>query len=120
MAFNSLCIKIRICLASMMLINFAGNPNKRRSTTRGCIYLGGILTIVSRSSVDVEYRALAFVIVELRWCTFICRDLKLPISQNLVVSCDNKLTIFMDSNLVIRQKSKHIDTNYHFIRELVG
>ena len=36
------------------------------------------------------------------------------------VYCDNNLANALSKNHVFHQKSKHIDTRYHFIRELVN
>ena len=36
------------------------------------------------------------------------------------ILCDNKSTIALSKNHVFHKRSKHIDTRYHFIRELVN
>jgi hypothetical protein len=36
------------------------------------------------------------------------------------VFCDNNSTIMLSKNHVFHKKTKHIDTRYHFIRELVN
>ena len=36
------------------------------------------------------------------------------------IYCDNKSTIALSKNYVIHKRTKHIDTRYHFIRELVN
>src|SRR3954471_14002977 len=55
--------------------DWAGCPNTRRSTSCYCVYLGSSLIswsskrkpIVSRSSVEAEYRAVANVVAECTW-----------------------------------------------------
>jgi hypothetical protein len=36
------------------------------------------------------------------------------------IYCDNKSTIALSKNHIFHKRSKHIDTRYHFIRELVN
>jgi hypothetical protein len=36
------------------------------------------------------------------------------------IFCDNKSSIMLSKNHVFHKKTKHIDTTYHFIRELVN
>ena len=55
--------------------DWAGDPTDRRSTTGYCFFLGTLLiswrnkkqTVVSRSSTEVEYRALVDATFELLW-----------------------------------------------------
>lgn len=76
---------------------------------------------VSRSStIEAEYRALASLATEIRRTTFICKDLCFPIHHIPQLFCDNKSTIFISKNSVIKQKSKHIETYIHFIRDLIS
>jgi hypothetical protein len=40
--------------------------------------------------------------------------------EEATVFCDNNSTIILSKNHVFHKKTKHIDTRYHFIRELVN
>lgn len=73
--------------------DWAGYPNSRRSTSRYCVYLGDYLVswsskqqiTVSRSSADVEYRAVAHVVAE---CCCLCQllaELHHPLRSATVV-----------------------------------
>ena len=39
--------------------------------------------------------------------------------EPILIFCDNNSAISLSKNSVFHQKSKHIDTRFHFIRELV-
>ena len=52
------------------------------------------------------------------WFTYLLRDLHVY-SAPLTLFCDNKSDIFLSQNLVAHKRTKHIDIDYHFVRELV-
>ncbi|RVW54372.1 Retrovirus-related Pol polyprotein from transposon RE1 [Vitis vinifera] len=105
----------------------AGCPDTPCSTSGYSIYLGNNLVswsvkkqpTVSRSSCEFEYRALATTAAELLWLTHLLHDLKVPISPKPILLCDNKSAIFLSSNPVSHKRAKHLDLDYHFLRELV-
>ena len=87
---------------------WAGCPDTHRSTSGYSIYLGNNIVswsakkqpIVSRSCCESEYRALATTAAELLWVMHLLHDLKVPISQQPLLLCDNKSAIFLCSNPV--------------------
>uniref|UniRef100_A0A2N9E2R4 Integrase catalytic domain-containing protein n=1 Tax=Fagus sylvatica TaxID=28930 RepID=A0A2N9E2R4_FAGSY len=107
--------------------DWAGNPVDRRSTTGFLIFLGNNLLTwaskkqptVSRSSTEVEYRALAVGAAELAWIRMLLRDLRIFISHALVLWCDNTSAISLASNPVFHARTKHVEIDYHFVREKV-
>jgi len=107
--------------------DWAGCPDTRRSTSGYSIYLGNNLVswsakkqpIVSRSSCESEYRALALTAAELLWLTHLLCDLKVSLPQWPLLLCDNKSAIFLSSNPVSHKRAKHVELDYHFLRELV-
>ncbi|CAM8931172.1 unnamed protein product [Rhodiola kirilowii] len=107
--------------------DWAGCPDTRRSTSGYSIYLGHNLVswsakkqpTVSRSSCESEYRALAATAAEVLWIMHLLRDLKVSIPQTPLLLCDNKSAIFLSSNPVSHKRSKHVELDYHFLRELV-
>lgn len=76
--------------------------------------------IMSRSSYEAEYKTLTTLATEIRWTTYICKDLHHPIYHVPKIYYDNNSTIFMACNLVIKQRFEHIETNINFIRELIS
>ena len=91
------------------------------------IYLGGNLVswsakkqpTVSHSSCESEYCALALTAAELLWLMHLLDDLKVSIPQRPLLLCDNKSAIFLSSNSVSHKRAKHVELDYHFLRELV-
>lgn len=74
-------------------------------------------TTIERSSVEVEYRALTATILELLRITYMLRDFKIKVSEPIALYCDNLSTIHKVENRVHHQRTKHVDIDYHFIRD---
>jgi hypothetical protein len=68
---------------------------------------------------DVANLALAFTAAEVLWLTHLLHDLQVPMINKPLLLCDNKSAIFLGSNPVSHKRAKHIDIDYHFLRELV-
>lgn len=73
----------------------------------------------SHSSCESEYHTIANTTVELIWITHLLHDLNTFPSNCPILLCDNLSAIFLSQNLVDRG-AKHIDIDYHFVRELVS
>ncbi|XP_068666624.1 uncharacterized mitochondrial protein AtMg00810-like [Aristolochia californica] len=105
----------------------ANCPDTRHSTSGYSIYLGDNLVswsakkqpTVSRSSCEFEYRALALTTAELLWLTYLLRVLKVSIPKRPFLLCDNKIALFLSSNLVVHKRAKHVELDIYFMRELV-
>jgi hypothetical protein len=47
-------------------------------------------------------------------------DLMQEQQEPMTIFCDNNSSIMLSNNHVFQKKTKHIDTRYYFIRELVN
>ncbi|KAJ9544883.1 hypothetical protein OSB04_024590 [Centaurea solstitialis] len=107
---------------------WAGCPNTRRSTSGFCVYLGDNLVswsskrqhVVSRSSAEAEYRGIANVGIEAAWLRNLLLELSCPLSRATVVFCDNVSAMYLASNPVQHQRTKHVEIDLHFVRERVA
>ncbi|KAJ9565992.1 hypothetical protein OSB04_001958 [Centaurea solstitialis] len=108
--------------------DWAGCPNTRRSTSGFCVYLGDNLVswsskrqhVVSRSSAEAEYRGIANVVAETAWLRNLLLELCCPLSRAIVVFCDNVSVMYLASNPVQHQRTKHVEIDLHFVRERVA
>jgi hypothetical protein len=74
---------------------------------------------VSRSSTESEYRALATASAEVCWLRTLLKDLGIFLSQPPILWCDNVFALAIASNPVFHARTKHIEVDFHFIRERV-
>lgn len=73
----------------------------------------------ARSSTEAEYRAVASTAAELLWLKNLFTELKLSISTQPVIYCDNLAATYVSANPVFHSKMKHLALDYHFVRENV-
>uniref|UniRef100_A0A2N9HHW9 Integrase catalytic domain-containing protein n=1 Tax=Fagus sylvatica TaxID=28930 RepID=A0A2N9HHW9_FAGSY len=107
--------------------DWAGDPDDRRSTSGLLVYLGSNpitwsakkQATVSRSSTESEYRALASASAEVCWLRTLLKDLGIFLSQPPILWCDNVSALAIASNPVFHARTKHIEVDFHFIRERV-
>ncbi|GMJ12479.1 hypothetical protein HRI_004917100 [Hibiscus trionum] len=99
-------------------------PDTRRSITGFCTYLGTNLVswklkkqhTVSRSSCEVEYRAMASTTCELVWLAALLSSFHIETSH-VFLYCDNQAALHLASNQVFHERMKHIVVDCHFVRE---
>ena len=108
--------------------DWAGCSATRRSTTGYNIYLGANLVswcskrqnTVARSSTEAEYRALASTAAEVTWITYLFQDIGLPMTRTPLLLGDNMSALHLTKNLLFHARTKHIEMDYHFVREKVS
>jgi len=74
---------------------------------------------VSRSSTEAEYRSLATTTAELYWLRMLFRELQVSLPTPPNIWCDNMGAIALASNPIYHARTKHVEVDYHFIREKV-
>ena len=75
---------------------------------------------VARSSTEAEYKALANVASELIWLQQLFKDLRITSSFVPVLHCDNISALALASNPVFHARTKHVEVDFHFVREKVA
>ncbi|GJT15041.1 ribonuclease H-like domain-containing protein [Tanacetum coccineum] len=74
---------------------------------------------ISYSGAEAEYRDVANVVAKTAWLRNLLRELHSPLSTATLVYCDNVSAIYMFANLVQHQRTKHIEIDIHFVRDMV-
>lgn len=107
--------------------DWATSHDDRKSIAGQCVFLGETLIswssrkqkVVSRSSTESEYRALADLAAEITWIKSLLQEITLPITRVPTLWCDNLSAKALASNPVLHARSKHIEVDVHFIRDKV-
>nr|GFC36554.1 ribonuclease H-like domain-containing protein [Tanacetum cinerariifolium] len=108
--------------------DWAGCPTTRRSTSGYCVVFGNNLLswsakrqpTLSCSSVEAEYRGVANTVAEICWLRNLLRELHTFLSSATLVYCDNVSAVYLSSNPVQHQRTKHIEIDIHFVHDLVA
>ncbi|GJV54364.1 hypothetical protein Tco_1450105 [Tanacetum coccineum] len=104
--------------------DYAGASLDRKSTTRGCQFLGKRLiswqckrqTIVANSTTEAEYVATANCCGQVLWIQNQMLNYRFNF-MNTKIFIDNESTICIVKNPVFHSKTKHIEIRHHFIRD---
>ncbi|GJY95396.1 ribonuclease H-like domain-containing protein [Tanacetum coccineum] len=75
---------------------------------------------LSQSSTEAEYRSVANAVVETCWLRNLLRELHTHLSSAMLVYCDNVSAVYLSSNPVQHQRTKHIEIDIHFVRDFVA
>ncbi|GJZ02081.1 ribonuclease H-like domain-containing protein [Tanacetum coccineum] len=115
-------------LVAYLNADWAGCPTTRRSTYGYCVFLGNNLLswsskrqpTLSRCSAEAEYHCITNAVAETCWLRNLLRELHTPLSSTTFVYCDNVSAVYLSCNPVQHQRTKHIEIDIHFIRDLVA
>ena len=107
--------------------NFAGDPEDRKSVMVHCFFLNGAVVswcskkqkTVSTSTTEAEYIAIGHAAREGVWIKCFINEMALQ-TTGLIPNGDNEASISLTKNPESQNRTKHIDVQHYYIRELVN
>ena len=108
--------------------DYANDLDSRRSVSGGISILAGAAiswvstfqSLVSQSSCESEYVALALQVQQCIFLKNLCLSLRLDIDvKEMIIYEDNQSTINLSKDWIFRKRTKHIDVKYHLVRHQV-
>ncbi|XP_050150594.1 uncharacterized mitochondrial protein AtMg00810-like [Malus sylvestris] len=108
--------------------DWAGDFDDRKSTTGFVFFMGDTAftwmskkqPIVTLSTCEAEYVAATSCVCHAIWLRNLLKELSMPQEEPTEIYVDNKSAIALAKNPVFHDRSKHIDTRYHYIRECIA
>lgn len=108
--------------------DWGGDVDDRKSTSGFVFYMGDTAftwsskkqPIVTLSTCEAEYVAATSCVCHAIWLRKVLNELKFSQKEATEIHVDNKSAIALARNPVFHDRSKHIDTRYHYIRECVA
>ncbi|GKC66917.1 ribonuclease H-like domain-containing protein [Tanacetum coccineum] len=82
--------------------------------------IGLVVLLLDVRLLEAEYRGVANVVVETCWLRNLLRELHTPLSSATLVYYDNVNVVYLSCNPVQHQRTKHIEIDIHFVRDLVA
>lgn len=107
--------------------DYAGDSDNRRSISGYILYLNGCAITwrskgqksVSLSSTEAEYRAQSDAVTEVMFVKMMLEFLGITVKTPITVYVDNLGAIYLSKSAGTSNRTKHIDTHYHFVREYI-
>ena len=106
---------------------YAGDPDTRISVYGYVLYFCGAPISwkskagksVTLSSTEAEYYATSEIAKEVIFAKNLLEEIGVVLQYPIIIKCDNVGAIYLSNNHCNSQRTKHIDTRRHFVREWV-
>jgi hypothetical protein len=95
--------------------DWAGCPNTHWSTSGYAVFLGTNLITWSLKRQNVVSRSSA----EACWLRQLLQELHAPLTKSTLIYC-NVSTVYLSTNPIQHQRTKHIEIDPHFVRECMA
>ncbi len=107
--------------------NFAGDPEDQKSVMGNCFFLNGAVVLwsskkqqrVSTSTTEAEYITLGHAAREAVWVRPFINKMTLDIVPEITLNSVNEMSITLTKNAESQHRTKQIDVQHHYIRELI-
>lgn len=108
--------------------DWAGSIDDRQNTYGYVFHMGlGAISwaskkqsLVAFSRAEAEYVAATAATCQVVWMRRMLRSLCQEKAKGTMIFCDNSSAIALSKNFLFHKRAKHIDTKFHYIRELVN
>ena len=105
--------------------DFSTDKDNRKSITGFILYLLGCPIsrkskgqgAVSLSSTESEYYAMSEIVQEVKFIVQILEFMNIPVKYPITISVDNVGALYLSRSASSNNRTKHIDTRVHFIRD---
>lgn len=75
--------------------------------------------VVSHSSAEAEYRSMSEAAREIKWLVHLAKDLGIQQTGPVKMYCDSKSAIYIAANPVFHERTKHIESDCHRVRDAI-